>query len=198
VAQDSLKLIVGLGNPGAEYARTRHNAGFWLVDELAEQYRGTWRRQTRDQAEVARVVIEGTELWLLKPTTYMNQSGGPVQAVAHFHRIAPGAVLVVHDDIDLPPGVVRLKQGGGHGGHNGLRDVMARIGADFMRLRIGVGHPGHKDLVVDAVLDRPTAAEARLIDEAMARARASVPELIRDGAQKAMNSLHRQESRNGN
>jgi PTH1 family peptidyl-tRNA hydrolase len=198
VAQDSLKLIVGLGNPGAEYARTRHNAGFWLVDALAHQHGGTWRRQTRDHAELARVVIEGAELWLLKPTTYMNQSGGPVQAIAHFHRIAPEAVLVAHDDIDLPPGVVRLKQGGGHGGHNGLRDVMARIGADFMRLRIGVGHPGHKDLVIDAVLDRPSAAEARLIGEAMERALAIVPALIRDGAQNAMNSLHRQESRNGN
>ena len=198
MAHDSLKLIVGLGNPGAEYARTRHNAGFWLLDTLARQHSGVWRRQARDQAELARVVIEGTELWLLKPTTYMNQSGGPVQAFTHFHRLAPGAVLVVHDDIDLPPGVVRLKQGGGHGGHNGLRDIMVRMGPDFMRLRIGVGHPGHKDLVVDAVLDRPTAPEAQLIDEAMTRALAIVPVLIRDGLQPAMNTLHRQESRNGN
>jgi PTH1 family peptidyl-tRNA hydrolase len=193
-----LKLIVGLGNPGADYVRTRHNAGFWWVDALAAQQRASWRRQGRDQAELARISVEGSELWLLKPTTFMNQSGAPVQAIAHFHRLPPAAVLVVHDDIDLPPGVVRFKEGGGHGGHNGVRDVMARIGADFMRLRIGVGHPGHRDLVIDAVLDRPTAAEAQLIDEAMARALAIVPVLIRDGVQQAMNTLHRQEGKDGN
>jgi PTH1 family peptidyl-tRNA hydrolase len=191
VAEHSLKLIVGLGNPGSDYARTRHNAGFWLVDALADKYRGSWRRQPRDHAEVARTVIEGRELWLLKPTTYMNLSGAPVQAVAHFHRFEPRDILVVHDDIDLPPGVVRLKEGGGHGGHNGLRDVMGHIGAGFMRLRIGVGHPGHRDLVIDAVLDRPTAEEAGLIEEAMARALEVVPVLIRDGAQRAMSVLHR-------
>ena len=147
-----LKLIVGLGNPGREYARTRHNAGWWLVDELAAQARATWRHDAKQNTDLARASIAGTELWLLKPTAFMNRSGIPVAAVANFYRIAPADILVVHDDIDLPPGVVRLKQGGGHGGHNGLRDVMAQIGPEFWRVRIGIGHPGHKDLVHGYVL----------------------------------------------
>lgn len=185
-----LKLIVGLGNPGREYARTRHNAGWWFVDELATRSHGSWRSEARQHTELARVDIAGTELWLLKPMAFMNRSGVPVAAVANFYRIEPGEILVVHDDIDLPPGIARLKQGGGHGGHNGLRDVIAHIGADFWRLRLGVGHPGSKDLVLDAVLDRPTQAEQQAIDEAVSRALEIVPELLRSGAQKAMLSLH--------
>lgn len=185
-----LKLIVGLGNPGPEYARTRHNAGFWFVDELARSAGGTWRRESRFHCELARVTIAGSELWLMKPTTYMNRSGAAVQSLAAFYRLAPAQMLVVHDEIDLPPGVVRLKQGGGHGGHNGVRDVIAQLGADFWRLRIGVGHPGAKEQVLDAVLDRATAEEQRLIDAALARAHTALPELIRDGAQKAMHHLH--------
>jgi peptidyl-tRNA hydrolase, PTH1 family len=191
VAGLPLKLIVGLGNPGREYARTRHNAGWWLVDELAAQARATWRHDAKQNTDLARASIAGTELWLLKPTAFMNRSGIPVAAVANFYRIAPADILVVHDDIDLPPGVARLKQGGGHGGHNGLRDVMAQIGPEFWRLRLGVGHPGSKDLVLDAVLDRPTQAEQQAIDAAMARALEIMPELLGSGAQKAMLSLHR-------
>ena len=142
-----LKLIVGLGNPGRQYARTRHNAGWWFVDALAEQCHGSWRHEARWQADVARLRIEDTEQWLLKPMTFMNRSGVSVSGIANFHRIVPAEILVVHDDIDLPPGVARLKQAGGHGGHNGLRDVIAHIGPDFWRLRLGVGHPGAKDLV---------------------------------------------------
>ncbi len=185
-----LKLIVGLGNPGREYARTRHNAGWWFVDALAARSHGSWRQDAKQHTELARIAIADTELWLLKPTSFMNRSGAPVAAVANFYRIAPAEILVVHDEIDLPPGVARLKQGGGHGGHNGLRDVIAHIGADFWRLRLGVGHPGSKDLVLDAVLDRPTPAEQQAIDEALARALEIVPELLRAGAQKAMLSLH--------
>ena len=185
-----LKLIVGLGNPGREYARTRHNAGWWFVDELATRSHGSWRSEARQHTALARVDIAGTELWLLKPMAFMNLSGVPVAAVANFYRIEPGEILLVHDDIDLPPGIARLKQGGGHGGHNGLRDVIAHIGADFWRLRLGVGHPGSKDLVLDAVLDRPTQAEQQAIDEAVSRALEIVPELLRSGAQKAMLSLH--------
>ena len=188
-----LKLIVGLGNPGAEYARTRHNAGFWYVDELARSAGGNWRRESRFQCELARASVAGQELWLLKPQTFMNRSGAAVHAVASFYRIAPGEILVAHDEIDLPPGVVRLKEGGGHGGHNGVRDVIAQLGADFWRLRIGVGHPGSKDQVIDAVLDRATADEQALIDAALVRAHAALPELLRDGAQKAMHRLHSQE-----
>ena len=185
-----LKLVVGLGNPGAEYARTRHNAGFWYVDELARRGGGGWRRESRHQCELARVTVAGCELWLMKPSTYMNRSGAAVQSLAAFYRIAPAEMLVAHDDIDLPPGVARLKEGGGHGGHNGVRDVIAQLGADFWRLRIGVGHPGVKDQVIDAVLDRATADEQRLIDAALERAHAALPELLRDGAQPAMNHLH--------
>ena len=185
-----LKLVVGLGNPGAEYARTRHNAGFWYVDELARRGGGVWRRETRHQCELARVTLAGCELWLMKPGTYMNRSGAAVQSLAAFYRIAPAEMLVVHDDIDLPPGVARLKQGGGHGGHNGVRDVIAQLGPDFWRLRIGVGHPGVKDQVIDAVLDRATPDEQRLIDAALERAHAALPELLRDGAQPAMSHLH--------
>ena len=174
-----LKLVVGLGNPGSEYARTRHNAGFWYVDELARRGGGVWRRETRHQCELARVTLAGCELWLMKPGTYMNRSGAAVQSLAAFYRIAPAELLVVHDDIDLPPGVARLKQGGGHGGHNGVRDVIAQLGPDFWRLRIGVGHPGAKDQVIDAVLDRATAEEQRLIDAALERAHAALPEIGR-------------------
>jgi PTH1 family peptidyl-tRNA hydrolase len=193
VAGLALKLVVGLGNPGNQYARTRHNAGWWFVDALLSQQHGSWRREPRLGAELARVLIEPTELWLAKPGAYMNQSGGPVAAIAHFYRIAPQEMLIVHDDIDLAPGVVRLKAGGGHGGHNGLRDVIAHIGADFWRLRLGVGHPGAKELVIGAVLDRPTAAEQGLIDGAVQRALEVIPELLRAGAQPAMNRLHRRE-----
>ena len=188
-----LKLVVGLGNPGAEYARTRHNAGFWYVDELARGAGGNWRRESRFQCELARASVAGQDLWLVKPQTFMNKSGAAVQAVAAFYRIAPGEMLVAHDEIDLPPGVVRLKEGGGHGGHNGVRDVIAQLGADFWRLRIGVGHPGSKDQVIDAVLDRATADEQGLIDAALVRAHAALPELLRDGAQKAMHRLHTQD-----
>jgi peptidyl-tRNA hydrolase, PTH1 family len=185
-----LKLVVGLGNPGPEYARTRHNAGFWYVDELARSAGGSWRRESRYQCELAKVNVAGHDLWLLKPQTFMNRSGAAVQALAAFYRIAPAEMLVAHDEIDLPPGVVRLKEGGGHGGHNGVRDVIAQLGADFWRLRIGVGHPGSKDQVIDAVLDRATADEQRLIDAALQRAHAALPDLLRDGAQKAMHRLH--------
>ena len=186
----ALKLVVGLGNPGAEYARTRHNAGFWYVDELARSAGGNWRRESRYQCELARIKVADQELWLMKPQTFMNKSGAAVQALAAFYRIAPAEMLVAHDEIDLPPGVVRLKEGGGHGGHNGVRDVIAQLGADFWRLRIGVGHPGAKDQVIDAVLDRATPDEQLLIDAALERAHAALPELLRDGAQKAMHRLH--------
>jgi PTH1 family peptidyl-tRNA hydrolase len=192
VSASSFRLIVGLGNPGAEYRQTRHNAGFWFVDRLAEDARTSWQRQSRQQCELARVRIGAHELWLMKPTTFMNGSGAAVQAVAAFYRIAPAEMLVVHDEIDLPPGTVRLKFAGGHGGHNGLRDIMACIGADFWRLRLGVGHPGDKDRVVDAVLSRASSAEQALIDKALARGLAALPSLLDGASQTAMRQLHSQ------
>jgi PTH1 family peptidyl-tRNA hydrolase len=183
-----LKLIVGLGNPGAEYARTRHNAGFWFVDELART--ANWKRESRHQCELAKAKVGAVALWLAKPTTYMNRSGAAVQSLAAFYRITPAEILVVHDEIDLAPGDVRLKQGGGHGGHNGVRDVIATLGGEFWRLRIGVGHPGSKDQVIDSVLDRPTGAEQRQIEGAMQRAHEVMSQLAAGDGQKAMLQLH--------
>jgi PTH1 family peptidyl-tRNA hydrolase len=186
----ALKLIVGLGNPGGQYARTRHNAGWWFVDALLAQHHGSWRHERQLQVELARLSTQSCEVWLAKPQAFMNRSGAPVTALAAFYRIEPSEILIVHDDIDLPPGVARFKLGGGHGGHNGVRDVIAHLGADFWRLRLGVGHPGTKDQVLDAVLDRPRPGEQELIDESMRRALECMPELLRGDGQKAMHRLH--------
>jgi len=185
-----LMLIVGLGNPGPTYARTRHNAGFDFVDELARRTGASLRREARHHGELARADIGGAAVWLLKPMTFMNLSGQAVGSVAGFYRIAPQSILVAHDELDFPPGVVRLKEGGGAGGHNGLRDIIARLGDAFWRLRIGIGHPGDRDAVLDYVLGRPPAAEAGLIHEAVLAAAESVPLMLSDGPQKAMNRLH--------
>lgn len=198
MAGTSLKLIVGLGNPGEKYARTRHNAGFWFADELARRYGGVFRTESRHQGELARVrvTLEGVaqhEIWLLKPTTFMNKSGGAISSLANFYKVAPGEVLVAHDELDLPVGVARLKLGGGHGGHNGLRDTIATIGADFWRMRLGIGHPGHKDLVHDYVLQRAPADQERAIEIAVNNAADVLPVLLSQGAEKAMNRLHTQD-----
>ena len=190
MAEGAIKLIVGLGNPGEEYARTRHNAGFWFVDRLAAGAHAAWKRESRHQCEAVRVRVGAVEVWLQKPTTFMNRSGAAVQSLAAFHRLSAAEILVVHDEIDLPPGTARLKSGGGHGGHNGLRDVIACIGADFWRLRLGVGHPGHRDQVVDAVLSRASRHEQGLIDAALERALAVLPLIVGGQAQQAMQQLH--------
>jgi peptidyl-tRNA hydrolase, PTH1 family len=187
---NTLKLIVGLGNPGPEYARTRHNAGFWLVDELARRHGGTFRYEAKHQAELARIRIGGQEVWLARPMTFMNRSGGPVSSVLGFYKIAPAEMLVAHDEIDLPSGTVRLKDAGGHGGHNGLRDLIAAQGDGFWRLRIGVGHPGSKNEVVDFVLTHAGKDEQRAIDETIVAGADAIEEMLRSGAQLAMNKLH--------
>ena len=197
MAGTAIRLIVGLGNPGEKYARTRHNAGFWFVDELARRHGGVFRSEAKHQGEVARIrlALEGgatVEVWLLKPATYMNKSGGAIASLANFYKVAPAETLVAHDELDLPVGAARLKQGGGHGGHNGLRDTIAAIGADFWRLRLGIGHPGHKDLVLDYVLQRASAADERAITDAATRAADAVPLMLAQGAEKAMNRLHSQ------
>ncbi len=190
MAAQAVRLVVGLGNPGEKYARTRHNAGFWLVDELARRHGGVFRAESRHQGELARIRVGADELWLLKPSSFMNRSGGPVQSVAAFYRIAPGEMLVAHDELDLPCGALRLKLGGGHGGHNGLRDIIAALGADFWRLRIGIGHPGERGEVVDYVLQRAGSGEERLLQDAVADAADAVPRLLDQGAQKVMQRLH--------
>ena len=147
-------LIVGLGNPGPKYEQTRHNAGFWFVDEVARRYRLDFAVDSRSQGLTARMDWEGEKIHLLKPMRYMNLSGGAVSAVAGFYKIQPSRILVAHDELDFEPGVVKLKVGGGHGGHNGLRDIVARLGsADFARIRLGIGHPGNRDEVVGYVLE---------------------------------------------
>jgi PTH1 family peptidyl-tRNA hydrolase len=159
-----IKLLVGLGNPGAKYQLTRHNAGFWLLDEVAKHLNVAFRVDARYQGQMARYESGGRILNLLKPSTFMNRSGLSVQLLAQYFKITPPEILVAHDELDLPPGVVRLKRGGGHGGHNGLRDVIALLGsAEFARLRLGIGHPGNRSAVVDYVLGSPTGEDETLI-----------------------------------
>ena len=190
----ALRLFAGLGNPGREYEQTRHNAGFWLADELARRHGGTWRTETRFNAMLAKVGIAGSELWLVKPLAYMNRSGGVTAAVANFYRIDARDILVAHDELDLPVGVVRLKESGGAGGHNGLKDLIAQFGDGFWRLRLGIGHPGSRDLVSGYVLNRASASEQQLLDDATHAAADILPVLLREGAQPAMQKLHTRES----
>ncbi len=190
MSADGIRLIVGLGNPGPEYDQTRHNAGFWFVERLAAREGVAFRKESRFLAEACRLRLEGRDLWLLKPQTFMNRSGQSVRQFVDYYHVPPEAVLVAHDELDLPPGTVRLKHGGGHGGHNGLRDLIRHIGADFWRLRLGIGHPGHKDQVVDFVLHRPSGEEQRSIDEAIDEALAVLPMIVRGDMQQAMNRLH--------
>jgi peptidyl-tRNA hydrolase, PTH1 family len=194
MAGEPLKLIVGLGNPGTEYARTRHNAGFHFVEELARRHGASFRSEPRHHAELARVRIADAELWLLKPMSYMNRSGDPVRSVAGFYKVPVESVLVAYDELDFPAGVVRLKQGGGAAGHNGMRDVIAKMGDAFWRLRIGIGHPGDRAAVLDYVLGRPSKEQSDLIQSALLAAADVVPTLLADGAQIAMNQLHSRDS----
>jgi len=193
MAGEALKLIVGLGNPGTEYARTRHNAGFQFADELAARHGATFRSEPRHRAELARARIGAADLWLLKPMNYMNHSGDALQSIAAFYKVPLGSILVAYDELDFPAGVVRLRQGGGAAGHNGLRDVIAQMGDGFWRLRIGIGHPGDRSQVLDYVLGRPSAEEAELIRLGVLAAADTVPVLLEEGAQIAMNLLHSRE-----
>jgi len=191
-----LKLIVGLGNPGAEHERQRHNAGFRFVEELAARHGGTFRYEPRHQADLTRVKIADSDVWLVKPMTYMNCSGGPLSSVASFYKISPADMLVAYDELDFPPGDVRLKFGGGHGGHNGMRDVLANSAEGFWRLRLGIGHPGDRDKVLQYVLGRPPKADEELIGAAIAAAADAVPLMMQQGAQRAIQALHGRPSPN--
>ena len=185
-----LQLVVGLGNPGSEHAATRHNAGFWFVDELARRHDGWLKPERRYNGDAGRVTIAGIGLWLLKPMAYMNRSGLSIRSLCDYLQVPSEQVLVVHDELDLPPGIARLKQGGGAGGHNGLKDVISHMGEDFWRLRIGIGHPGSRDDVIDYVLQRPSAVDERLIREAIELAVSEFPRLVTEGAELMMNRLH--------
>jgi PTH1 family peptidyl-tRNA hydrolase len=188
---NAIRLIVGLGNPGHEYEATRHNVGFLWVDELAREQKLNFKSEAKFHGLTARGQLHEHELLLLKPQTFMNVSGRSVVALALFYKILPNQILVVHDELDLPPGSAKLKLGGGHGGHNGLKDIIAQLGSkDFWRLRVGIGHPGDRAEVVNYVLQAPRKEEQVLIDEAMQRAQ-NVAQLIIEGKQEAaMLKLH--------
>lgn len=203
-----MKLVVGLGNPGRKYEATRHNAGYWWIDQVAAAARCEWRGSARFHGWVCKLALprerglacvrdwirklrEPREVWLLKPDTYMNESGRAVAALASYYRIAPEQMLIVHDDLDLPPGTARLKKGGGTAGHNGLDDIAAQLGTrDFWRLRLGIGHPGSRDEVVDYVLKRPSAEERAAIEHAIARSLEVWPLIAEGDHQAAMLKLH--------
>ena len=189
---NGIALIVGLGNPGCEYERTRHNAGEWYVERLARAHGATLVTEAKYFGRTARVSIGGQDVRLLVPTTFMNRSGQATSALATFFKITPEQMLVAHDELDMPPGTARLKVGGGHGGHNGLRDIVACHGnnANFLRLRIGIGRPPQKDEVTPWVLGRAQAADQEKIDAAIAAAIAETPLIVSGDAAKAMNRLN--------
>jgi PTH1 family peptidyl-tRNA hydrolase len=185
-----LTTIAGLGNPGERYARTLHNAGFWLVDLLAGRAGETFRPEKRFDVHACRITLAGADVRLIKPQSFMNLSGAPIRAFLDYYGLDVRQLLVVHDEIDLPPGIARLKVGGGHGGHNGVRDVIQHCGADFMRLRIGVGHPGEKDKVTGYVLKPGDAEIEATVRTAIDEAAAVIPLLAEKGPEPAMNRLH--------
>lgn len=190
-----IRLIAGLGNPGARYQPTRHNAGFWFVDALAREQGAQFKTSARYHGELCEL-SGGQGCMLIKPDTFMNRSGQAVAALAGFVKIPAARILVVHDELDLPPGTVRLKRGGGHGGHNGLRSITDSLGTgEFVRLRIGIGHPGHRDLVTDYVLGKPSPEDRTAIEDAIAAALAVVPQLLAGEFERAMHELHSQQSK---
>ena len=190
-----VKLIVGLGNPGPDYANTRHNAGFWLVDQIAGDLRASFSSEKAFSGQVASARAEGVQIWLAKPQTYMNRSGACVGALTRFYKLAPENVLVLHDELDLMPGQAKIKQGGGHAGHNGLRDIQSVLGSpDFWRMRLGIGHPrtlGLAQQVADFVLHPPRRDELVAIDSAIDRCRAVIPWMLAGDFARATAQLHR-------
>ena len=186
-----IQLIAGLGNPGPEYLATRHNAGFWWLENLAQQW-GVQLAHSRDfHGLIASSQQQGRKVWLLQPTLFMNRSGQSVAALARFYKILPENILVVHDELDLEPGQARLKQGGGHAGHNGLRDINAQLGSpNYWRLRLGIGHPGSKPEVVNWVLKKPSSDHRIAIEQAIDRSLPAVPYILAGEMEKAMRAIH--------
>lgn len=187
-----IKLIVGLGNPGDKYTDTRHNAGEWLIERLARRFNVSLNPENKFFGKTVRTLVNGKEVRLLVPTTFMNLSGKAVGALASFYRIKPEEILVIHDELDLPAGTAKLKQGGGHGGHNGLKDIVAQLGNNnnFYRLRIGIGHPGHRDLVAGYVLNKPSPADRNALEKVLDEATDCVEMIFKDGMIKATNRLN--------
>ena len=186
-----IKLFVGLGNPGPEYEATRHNAGFWWIDALSRELKAPLSFDKNYFGEVARTTMNGQTVWLLKPMTFMNLSGKAVSALARFFKVAPEEILVAHDELDIVPGQAKLKFGGSHAGHNGLRDIHAQLGsADYWRLRIGVGHPGVKSEVIHWVLKKPSQEHREAIHESLDRSLKALPELLKGEMEKATMLIH--------
>ncbi len=191
MSERAIRLIVGLGNPGPQYEATRHNVGFWFVDALASGHGEVFRAEARFFGALCRLTVGGADLRLLRPSTYMNRSGQSVAAVSRYFDIPPEQMLVAHDELDLPAGTLRLKQGGGHAGHNGLRDIIDALGSrDFWRLRIGIDHPGDRHLVTNYVLGRPSRDDASLIVDRLRDAEGALGDLLAGRFQLAMNRLH--------
>ena len=189
----TIKLIVGLGNPGKDYQSHRHNVGFWVVDALASLYTGVFKKETKFFGEVSQINVAGSTVRLLKPNTYMNRSGQSIQSIANFYQINTDEILVVHDELDLNPGVAKIKFDGGHGGHNGLRDTIDTLGSKkFHRLRLGIGHPGDKSQVSNFVLHAPNKTELENIQDASVGALQVVEDVIKGDFEKAMQNLHTQ------
>jgi len=186
-----IKLIVGLGNPGIKYAQTRHNVGFKFIDELCDKYNFTLKDSKKFNGQAAKVKIENHEIWLLKPETYMNHSGRAVASLANFYKIDVEEILVIYDELDLPAGIAKLKKGGGHGGHNGLRDIIALTGSnDFYRIRLGIDHPGHKSKVVSWVLNRASQDDEISIESAITNSLSILEDILDGKLEKAMKDLH--------
>ena len=191
-----IRLLVGLGNPGSQYASTRHNAGFWWLDLAARKLSASLRLERQHHGRVARVNAPAGVVWLLEPATFMNESGQAVASLADYYRIEPSEILVVHDDLDLPVGQAKLKFGGGHGGHNGLRDIHARLGSsDYWRLRLGIGHPGVKSEVVDYVLRVPSKEDRDAIDKSIKQALGALDSLLAGNMERAMIAIHARPAR---
>ena len=188
-----IRIIAGLGNPEDKHERTLHNAGFWFVEALARKYGGDFRYDKKFDAECCRIKLHGHDIWLAKPQSYMNLSGGPIRSLLDYYRLSVDDLLVAHDEIDLPPGTVRLKMGGGHGGHNGLRDIIRHCGPDFLRLRLGVGPPGEKSKVTNYVLKRGSGDVETAIENNIAEAIDVMPVLLEKGLNAAMKELHTKE-----
>ncbi len=186
-----IRLFAGLGNPGPNYQNTRHNAGFWWLEALAQQLGADWTLDKSHQARVARTTVEGQAIWLVQPQTFMNHSGQAVSSVARFYKIVPSDILVAHDDLDIVPGQAKLKLGGSHAGHNGLRDIHAALGTDsYWRLRLGIGHPGHKDDVIHWVLQTPSLDHRIAIDQSIDRAICALPYLLANDMEQATRVIH--------
>ena len=188
-----LRAVVGLGNPGDKHVQDRHNAGFWFADALAERQGVAFKADKKLLGDIAKLTLNGQDLYLLKPSTFMNRSGQAVQALMSYFKLKPAEILVVHDELDLPPGTARLKLGGGHGGNNGLRDTITHIGADFRRLRIGIGHPGHKDRVLGHVLGKPNKDQEAAMLGAIESGLHTLDIIMQDGWDKATQFLHTQD-----